>query len=156
MKLSDLIKKGVEQNQYPQHLYRFRKLDEQFNGILENSAMWFSKPEFFNDPFDCKTNLEHNYAKDLVINWFIKHGMSFSEAEDSYSSVTKQQLRDIVKSNLDKAIAESYVCCFAEEKDNLLMWSHYTDSHKGACLKFDITEDPEFFLTPIHINYSEV
>ncbi|WP_240923611.1 DUF2971 domain-containing protein [Psychromonas sp. SA13A] len=29
------------------------------------------------------------------------------------------------------------VLCLTEEPDNLLMWSHYADSHQGFCVKFD-------------------
>lgn len=155
MKVSDLIKIGVEQGQYPKYLYRFRQLDDNFNGILENSAMWFSKPDFFNDPFDCKANLEHDYPQDTVIKWFVNQGMSLSDATGLYSSITEQQLKEIIESTIQQNISKSYICCFAEEKDNLLMWSHYTNSHTGVCLKFDITEDTDFFYIPIHVNYSE-
>ena len=33
--------------------------------------------------------------------------------------------------------------CLTEKRDNLLMWSHYADSHKGFCIKFDASH--EFF-----------
>lgn len=29
------------------------------------------------------------------------------------------------------------VCCFSEEDDNILMWSHYADSHRGIVVSFD-------------------
>jgi hypothetical protein len=29
-----------------------------------------------------------------------------------------------------------FVCCFSSEKDNMLMWSHYGDSHKGIAIGF--------------------
>ena len=35
------------------------------------------------------------------------------------------------------------------------MWSHYTDSHKGICLKFDLLEDPNLFALPIKIKYKK-
>ena len=35
------------------------------------------------------------------------------------------------------------ILCFSRNWDNLLLWSHYGDSHKGICLGFDISEgDP--------------
>ena len=35
------------------------------------------------------------------------------------------------------------ILCFSRNWDNLLLWSHYGDSHKGICLGFDIAEgDP--------------
>ena len=33
-----------------------------------------------------------------------------------------------------------YVCCFSKNMNNLLMWSHYADSHKGVCLEWEIDE----------------
>ncbi len=35
------------------------------------------------------------------------------------------------------------VLCFSTVNDNLLMWAHYADSHKGFVLEFD-TEDEQF------------
>ncbi|MHB1674976.1 MAG: DUF2971 domain-containing protein [Acidobacteriaceae bacterium] len=35
------------------------------------------------------------------------------------------------------------ILCFSRNWDNILLWSHYGDSHKGICLGFDISEcDP--------------
>jgi hypothetical protein len=118
--------------------------------------MWFSKPARFNDPFDCKSNLDENYPKANIIQWYMNQGFNSKDAHKLFAMATQQQFKSSVKPILDKIIADSYVCCFAEEKDNILMWSHYTDCHQGVCLKFDITEDPEFFMTPIHVNYSPV
>jgi hypothetical protein len=32
------------------------------------------------------------------------------------------------------------ILCFSRNWDNLLLWSHYGDSHKGICLGFDIPD----------------
>jgi Protein of unknown function (DUF2971) len=32
------------------------------------------------------------------------------------------------------------ILCFSRNWDNLLLWSHYGDSHKGICLGFDISD----------------
>ena len=37
----------------------------------------------------------------------------------------------------------SLVSCFSLKNDDILMWSHYADSHKGACIKYEI-EDKNF------------
>lgn len=31
-----------------------------------------------------------------------------------------------------------YLKSFSEDKDNLLMWSHYADNHKGMCIEYDL------------------
>lgn len=48
------------------------------------------------------------------------------------------------------------ICCFSTLDDSILQWSHYSDYHKGICLKFDILEDTDFFITPIIVSYRQV
>lgn len=44
----------------------------------------------------------------------------------------------------NQALFEEYVekkaiCCFSKNKENILMWSHYADSHRGFCVEIDDT-----------------
>lgn len=43
------------------------------------------------------------------------------------------------------------VCSFSERFDSMLMWSHYSDQHKGICIEYDFSEHIEVnsFLYPI-------
>jgi hypothetical protein len=34
------------------------------------------------------------------------------------------------------ALLNSSVSCFSEENDNILLWSHYANDHKGICLEY--------------------
>jgi hypothetical protein len=44
---------------------------------------------------------------------------------------------------LRRRVAESYgVVCFSENPSDMLMWSHYTNGHRGVCLEFDSEERP--------------
>lgn len=33
------------------------------------------------------------------------------------------------------------VCCFSKNMDNILMWSHYANSHRGVCLEWEVDEE---------------
>src|SRR5688572_22338080 len=33
------------------------------------------------------------------------------------------------------------VCSFSKNRNEILMWSHYTYNHEGVCLEFEIDED---------------
>lgn len=35
------------------------------------------------------------------------------------------------------------VCCFSEEHDNPLLWSHYGDQHKGFCVGYSLNRNPK-------------
>ena len=39
--------------------------------------------------------------------------------------------------------------------DNLLLWAHYSASHTGVCLKFDITKDEDLFALTFAVKYSK-
>lgn len=46
----------------------------------------------------------------------------------------------------------AYMCCMTEDNDNLLMWSHYADSHRGFCIEYDLKrlqDDPYKILSHI-------
>ena len=47
------------------------------------------------------------------------------------------------------------VTCFSKKFDNIVMWSHYSDKHRGVCLKFDILADADFFTTPYIVDYQK-
>jgi hypothetical protein len=58
----------------------------------------------------------------------------------------------LLKSRADLVdfISETYaLACYSEVADNLLMWSHYTDGHRGIVVEFDATKS--FFATRVNL-----
>ena len=49
--------------------------------------------------------------------------------------------------------AKLCVCSFSKNKEEILMWSHYADEHRGVCLEFDCIEDDDLNRSIHHINY---
>ena len=43
-----------------------------------------------------------------------------------------------------KFLKNSYVTCFSSTNENQLMWSHYTSSHRGICLEFNLINESTF------------
>ena len=44
------------------------------------------------------------------------------------------------------------VACFSEEKDNILLWAHYANNHKGICIEYsalDLLQLFQCFLLPV-------
>lgn len=35
------------------------------------------------------------------------------------------------------------VCCFTEDNESILMWSHYGDCHRGVSIEYDVVGNPE-------------
>lgn len=45
------------------------------------------------------------------------------------------------------------ILCLSEKPDDILMFSHYAKHHTGICLKFEATDDTEFFGAAQQVNY---
>lgn len=38
-------------------------------------------------------------------------------------------------------VSQLCVCCFSKNMNEILMWSHYANNHKGVCIEFDIIDE---------------
>ncbi|AIO28457.1 DUF2971 domain-containing protein [Burkholderia cepacia] len=78
--------------------------------------------------------------------WFSK----YSELNDPFEGRYINKSSD---SSLDVLIQTFRVCCFSKRNDNLLLWAHYAENHRGVCLEYDIP-DETFKTRFFPINYS--
>lgn len=58
-----------------------------------------------------------------------------------------QRLRELLpkfQDEIREVFRNMSLLCVSEPHDNLLMWSHYADQHKGAVLEFKCIPDPDY------------
>lgn len=72
--------------------------------------------------------------RDLYQNIFSSLAPMTQEIAPSLFDGITDVVRESVYSTLDQSVG---VLCLAERNDNMLMWSHYADSHQGVVLGFD-------------------
>ena len=114
--------------------------------------LWLSHPSRFNDPFDCAEAMVHDRPSDVKSDMFYDAILNLDEvqmmgfARDLVAAEDSAENRDLVspsdvyfRKQLD---AVNGVACFSELPKQLLMWSHYADSHKGFCLEFSTEYSP--------------
>lgn len=114
--------------------------------MLLKSELKFTKPSSFNDPYDTYPCLI--YLK------FIPESLRETYVQTNYIELTIQQQKELLNNKNDGNIVDSElypifinyqnilnergITCFSQIEDNLLMWSHYSNSHKGVCVGFDL------------------
>jgi Protein of unknown function (DUF2971) len=156
---NELVKISVDQGGLPQFVYKYRALNSNTEKIFETLKLWFSNPLDFNDPFDCQVIVDTKNSENEIANFLRQNalGMSSSDVKRFSRLWSKNPAgwKEMVSNTIHKSVNEKGVCCFASNNDNILMWSHYTNSHKGICLKFDVLADTDFFSVPFHVNYSK-
>lgn len=157
LSLSKLVVLAVKRGQISRYVYKYRSINENTENIFLKTQLWFSKPSDFNDPFDCQIVVQANNSEDEIANFLQQNAPTMSNKDikiySRYWSGNLSEWSDMVNKTIKAQINKSGICCFAGSGDNILMWSHYGDSHKGICIKFDLLADPNFFAVPLNVKY---
>ena len=155
----DKVIKMVDDGQLCRLLYKYRSLSDGSKkytlDIFRKCELYFSAPQNFNDPFDCRLSPIIESPKKFAEAMAKRQSLNYKK-EDVVSSLNAnpdllQKFKDAVGNVMNK----HGICCFSKKNADLLMWSHYADSHTGICLGFDVKKDPGFFTFPINVNYQD-
>lgn len=138
--------------------------------VLKNLKIRFTQPKALNDPFESMP-LIYLPSTDQITSNFEKECQiekNTPELADLYKS-TVQKLKEKSSphnagiSIIDKINNNLGILSLSKTKNNLLMWSHYADSHKGFVIGFDETHDffhPKNTQNPIYslrdVNYTSL
>jgi hypothetical protein len=138
-------------------LYKGNKRSYEFNehtlSILQKGELYFSTPKEFNDPFDClfpilpyeitekqvsdsiNSKAPESREKRKQLKAFIKKSYdgNIKKYVDYFNTLIKEDPRFLYELNRDQS-DKFEICCFSKNYKNILMWSHYADSHKGICI----------------------
>lgn len=101
-------------------IYKYVSQDA-LNDILCSQRIGFTKPRDFNDPFD-----QPRVSRDLFT-----HEIYDLFERDRWVTPIEQA------EDAEKAWGECAVASFTRTYDNVLMWAHYADEHRGAVIEID-------------------
>lgn len=141
----------------PKILYKYRTYSNNFNRrYLDNNELYFSKPNDFNDPFDCLITVDYEnlkdtyklfeYASQIVVNQQKAGNIKLSKKEQikevyRIAELINSDIEGYQKKNDDFIVGiinnHFGIISFSQIYDNILMWSHYADFHKGFCLGYN-------------------
>lgn len=149
-------------------LYKYRSLDNENKKYVEriflNNELYFPSPAFFNDPFDCKITLSMEANSQVWKKYFSR---LYKEGAPQLTRTQRRlEVKDALKQKKHKFFENKFdyfenivkpigVYCLSEDPGQILMWSHYADSHKGIVIGFNATRNCPFFGRALPVNYSE-
>ena len=139
----------------PKIIYKYRTWNNLFHKkVLTENQLYTPTPKELNDPFDCKISYDYSLLEgeentaafvDHAINRFgtklVERGYDIEELRKKYNQrllkdlMGEQKLYDDFRDQ--KRDVHQGVISFSECWDNILMWSHYSEDHKGFCVGFD-------------------
>jgi len=143
--------KGIRHLIMQKRLYKYRpfnhddlKSKKRTEDIFLKNELYFPSPSQFNDPFDCLVHLDFSKVKKEEF-W-----QYFNKALLKRTELTEQQIREkfervyksdnkekIFTASLQNSFNSRGVYSLSSKNDDILMWSHYSDGHRGYCFELD-------------------
>lgn len=130
-------------------VYKYTTWSKYSERMLANNQIYFASPGKFNDPFDCaivpsfrrvtRSQKIRNHASHLMRqNPTLAESAAMAVARRNPASGRRWvEMQKRVLEYQKFAMNQRFgVFSLTTKKDNLLMWSHYADSHKGLCVGF--------------------
>jgi hypothetical protein len=144
-----------------ERFYKYRPINQNTDRLLKYNELYFSHPDEFNDPYDCKVDSFHKGTHDDWVDFFCRRNVHPVVARN----LIKARLKEgFLKQKKDGILYEGKelfddgnilrASCFSEKRDSLLMWGHYADNHKGICLSFKSILTGDHYLLPLASEYA--
>ena len=145
----------------PAYLYKYKSIDDKNEDysscIFTHNELYFCSVKKFNDPLDCMYRVESHGSPEEVREYMLRVLDNFGSPHDRHQllsnmSVGQEILEDpafIETAQVEnRHEVESWgVCCLsAVPPQEILMWSHYADHHRGFCLVFSNELSKYFFV----------
>lgn len=145
----ELAFKILEEN-IPNKVYKYRTFSEYSLTNFRNDTIWITNPANFNDPFDSILIDSDISLKELDDKWgdSIEQMIMDDESKDvyrdiydEYKSISSQEkiekFSKIIKWITTERTQHTFkVACLSETNTSVLMWSHYSNDHKGFCIEY--------------------
>jgi hypothetical protein len=144
----------------PEKFYKYRPFSDDairwIERIVLHNEIYFAPALTFNDPFDVRAVFDFEAAPDHQRADFLRMSRKYEPyiTEAQHQAAADRVVREALSpENIAFSTAtfqfmhnrlmtaEMGVYCVSTKCDDVLMWAHYADSHKGVCLEFDGLSD---------------
>lgn len=134
------------------YLYKYRSLDDHTERIITHNEVYFSPISSFNDPFDCKCSIITEYGSyNDKFKYLYEVHQKYHQGIDDLDGRMKIAIAlntDLFNQTVidvyNRIIGKMGVLCLSATNNNILLWSHYAENHKGLCIQFKVKKDNDF------------
>lgn len=136
----------------PELLYKYRSCLNDFDfNLIKYNELYFCSASSFNDPFDCDIIINYeSLNKDYIIKRnisYLKYAKPELNRQERRRLAREQEKNKLYKDPEHLASFNKFqkeynannfgICSLSEQSENIVMWSHYSNSHKGICVGLD-------------------
>jgi hypothetical protein len=108
-------------------IYKYQPITTLSLGNLAQRKLWAPSPTIFNDPFECRLQRAES-----------PRGLDVLRSQNHHlDSLSDGKLVEQAIAQYEAEFSKWGLVCFAQHPNNILMWPHYADQHRGMCLGFE-------------------
>lgn len=137
----------------PTHLYKFRSISDPVSyertiKSIKNNSITFATGPTFNDPFDSDISIpmiwdtQESFIKladSLGVTdpkeIMVQYASRRLERRKRNNELSENEIN--ILSKIKHSLNNYYIFCASRDNKNHLLWSHYADSHKGICIRYN-------------------
>src|SRR5262245_34620570 len=138
-----------------------RVRNEWVRQILVEHKLFFPSRLSFNDPFDCVVPSFQEIPGTILkrfVEEFVERKFSTATEAEKVQMISKSMSVNSLEGmrrDLQEVVDRAGVLCFSRVRDDILMWAHYADKHRGLCLEFDGSDNCVFFGEAQPVEYQD-
>lgn len=129
-------------------IFKFYRYSDFVKHVLLKQELWFSKHSDFNDPFEFQLAPPLNLSDEEILEYYhLMKKLGGTKIDTIIENnpnafiwsyrYSPDMFNQTYLAPFEKRLSQFGICCFSEISDNILMWSHYSDCHKGIVIEFD-------------------
>lgn len=149
-------KNNIEPIDFPPILYKYMPEWPYALNTLTTRYFYFSPITEFNDPFEGKFFDDGQYSKEDIRHYFRYSCHASEEYMKSLENILSAEnwdeiLKDLLKREKEKVEQDYGLLCLSKKNEDILMWSHYANSHKGIVIGIDSAILLQNIISSLHI-----
>lgn len=146
----------------PEYVFKYITWEKEFHKkILLENEIFFPSARKFNDPFDSTVPLRYDLSNDdQIFNLYVEHIRHDHPnlTDDEVKRMARNELKNNDVRNPERnqyyidvqrefAATKFGIFSTSTKMDNILLWSHYSNLHRGVCIRFNCKKFREFIET---------
>lgn len=130
--------------------------------VLQKNLLRLASRTEFNDPFECALTVLpdprptsekiHELSSGIA-----GHSPELSSAEQTLRAISLAEdgrLEEAMRRALNRTVDSIGIACFCESGDDVLMWSHYGDAHRGLAIELNVFNAGGYGLQIMPVRYA--
>jgi len=125
-----------------QSLFKYISLDSERSwgllyGTLKHGLLVGQAAKSLNDPFELSPSIFDDLRDDEFVEMVVRKRNPFLKlTNDEHMLVPTAKARDIAEDYIRDIQSGNLIISFSERHDSPLLWAHYANNYRGACLHF--------------------